>query len=144
MSDEKKAPCSDCKYCNGKGGRWDDESIDQWYWCEHCDAAQEYYAPILEKKKRKENRHHELRAKVLSGQPWSIEEQLEVWELLTGEKIEHGKRCKRCDGQGWFIMFDNTVQVGTVDRGLKTTCSCDRGYTVRPTWMGEVPRCLDK
>jgi septal ring factor EnvC (AmiA/AmiB activator) len=32
-------PCSECQECNGFGGRWDDEAIDQWYWCCHCDAA---------------------------------------------------------------------------------------------------------
>lgn len=131
MSDEKKAPCSDCKYCNGKGGRWDDESIDQWYWCEHCDAAKEHYAPILEKKKRKEKRHHELRAKVLFGQPWSIEEQLEVWELLTGEKIEHGRRCDACNGDG--TQFSEL----TWERVDCPKCEDHPGYTVRPTWMGE-------
>ena len=32
-------PCSECQECRGLGGRWDDEAIDQWYWCCHCDAA---------------------------------------------------------------------------------------------------------
>ena len=26
----------DCEECNGRGGRWDDESIDQWYPCRSC------------------------------------------------------------------------------------------------------------
>lgn len=34
---------SDCNVCNGKGGRWDEESQDQWYWCDNCDAAEKYY-----------------------------------------------------------------------------------------------------
>ena len=25
-----------CMKCNGKGGRWDNESIDHWYSCEEC------------------------------------------------------------------------------------------------------------
>lgn len=33
-------PCSECAECNGRGGRWDEEAIDQWYWCRHCDAAE--------------------------------------------------------------------------------------------------------
>ena len=131
-------PCDNCEHCHGKGGRWDDESIDQWYWCEHCDAAQEYYAPILEKKKRKENRHHELRAKVLFGQPWSIEEQLEVWELLTGEKIEHGRRCEKCGGEG--VTDSEYMALTNPPRVIMQKCpACINhpGYTVRPTWMGE-------
>ena len=27
---------TDCDECNGRGGRWDDESIDQWYPCRSC------------------------------------------------------------------------------------------------------------
>ena len=123
--------CDNCKYCSGKGGWWDEESIDQWYWCEHCDAAKEYYAPLREKKQRKEKRHHELRAKVLFGQPWSIEEQLEVWELLTGEKIEHGRRCDACNGDG--TQFSEL----TWERVDCPKCEDHPGYTVRPTWMGE-------
>ena len=33
-------PCSECAECNGRGGRWDEEAVDQWYWCHHCDAAE--------------------------------------------------------------------------------------------------------
>lgn len=34
---------SDCAACNGKGGRWDEESQDQWHWCNNCDAAEKHY-----------------------------------------------------------------------------------------------------
>ena len=83
-------------------------------------------------------RHHELRAKVLFGQPWSIEEQLEVWELLTGEKIEHGKRCERCECTGSITQICKSGQHQI--SATTVPCSCDNGYTVRPTWMGEVVR----
>jgi len=36
-----RPPCSECLECGGRGGRWDEEAIDQWYWCRHCDAAEE-------------------------------------------------------------------------------------------------------
>jgi hypothetical protein len=29
----------DCRACSGRGGRWDTESIDQWYPCEPCDGS---------------------------------------------------------------------------------------------------------
>ena len=80
-----------------------------------------------------DRRHHELRAKVLFGQPWTIEEQLEVWELLTGERIERGRRCKTCDCSGTYEEWQ--PRKGFVD------VPCDdcngTGYTVRPTWMVE-------
>ncbi len=39
-----------CFDCNGRGGRWDDESIDQWYPCEKCqsdDTEQQVINDIL-------------------------------------------------------------------------------------------------
>lgn len=35
-----------CQHCYGTGGRYDDDSQDQWYWCEHCDASKRYYERI--------------------------------------------------------------------------------------------------
>ena len=33
-----KISSCDCEECGGLGGRWDEESQDQWYWCRNCDA----------------------------------------------------------------------------------------------------------
>ena len=85
-----------------------------------------------------DRRHHELRAKVLFGQPWTIEEQLEVWELLTGERIERGRRCSQCNGEGVtgseYISLTNPPRVITQKC---PACKDHPGYTVRPTWMVE-------
>lgn len=35
-----------CEYCYGRGGRYDDEIEDQWYWCQHCDASKRYYERV--------------------------------------------------------------------------------------------------
>lgn len=31
-----------CEECGGRGGRWDDECQDQWYWSGRCNAADDY------------------------------------------------------------------------------------------------------
>lgn len=36
LSERMKEARSDCEECGGRGGRWDDESIDQWYPCRKC------------------------------------------------------------------------------------------------------------
>lgn len=41
-----KTDSSNCEMCYGKGGRWDDESQDQWYWCNYCDASEKYFRRI--------------------------------------------------------------------------------------------------
>ena len=34
---------SECDKCLGQGGHEDPESIDQWHWCDKCDAATKHY-----------------------------------------------------------------------------------------------------
>lgn len=88
-----------------------------------------------------DRRHHELRAKVLFGQPWTIEEQLEVWELLTGERIQHGRRCNKCDCSGRvvkdFMKYGLHLGPGGLDLFMDCRDCNGSGYTVRPTWMME-------
>lgn len=71
-----------------------------------------------------------LRKKVLHGYTWTPEEQREVWQLLTGERIEPGKRCPRCGGDS------RTWHEGT---GTLVCLACDAcqgsGYERVPTWM---------
>lgn len=43
-----KIACTDCEVCYGKGGRWDDEATDQWYWCDNCDAGVDYVKQLRE------------------------------------------------------------------------------------------------
>ena len=43
-SDSLRCSSSACEKCNGTGGRWDDESIDQWYPCSECNGAHAQYS----------------------------------------------------------------------------------------------------
>lgn len=117
--EEETGIASVCLVCGTEA-----ESIEQ---CERCNA---------------------LRKRLLFGQPWSMDEQREVWELLTGERIEHGKRCERCECTGYIQpRITETVHITVggdeVDRydveSTPARCKdCNgSGYTVRPTWMGE-------
>lgn len=76
----------------------------------------------------------ELRRKLMFGHPWSMEEQRQVWELLTGERIEWGRRCNYCECSGKARKHVGNAQSAMVNCKL---CQ-GSGYTVRPTWMGEV------
>jgi hypothetical protein len=46
---------SGCDVCNGKGGGWDEESQDQWYWCENCDAGNKHYEQVKARRKKQES-----------------------------------------------------------------------------------------
>jgi len=43
ISDASLCSSSECDKCFGQGGREDPESIDQWHWCDKCDAATKHY-----------------------------------------------------------------------------------------------------
>lgn len=97
----------------------DEERRDITRWRPNITHESEFTIPI--------EAHDRLRKKVLFGQTWTQEEQLEVCEMLTGERIQHGRRCNYCECAGRI----NYTTVHEVD------CpKCNgSGYTVRPTWM---------
>lgn len=71
-----------------------------------------------------------FRKKLMFGQPLTLDEQLALWEAVTGETFEYGRRCSRCHGNG------KTNWNGAIERRIPVTCdNCKgEGYSVVPTW----------
>lgn len=76
---------SDCDVCNGKGGRWDEESQDQWYWCENCDAADKHFEQARAMRKKQESRASAF-AGFFLGWDNSEPPQLWVWRGEPGDE----------------------------------------------------------
>lgn len=75
-----------------------------------------------------------IRKALLFGHLPSMPDLLSWWEATTGERIEHGRRCDECGGDG---KSREKRQHG-IYYGYSDCSECaGRGYTVRPTWMGE-------
>lgn len=73
-----------------------------------------------------------IRQKLLFGQVPTMDELLQWWEDTSGERIEHGKRCERCQCSG-KIKRD----AGSSYKDVPCDDCQGSGYSVRPTWMEE-------
>lgn len=71
-----------------------------------------------------------IRKALLFGHYPSMNDLRDWWQATTGECIEWGERCQYCDGNGNIAS--------EVWEGPCIMCKDHPGYTVRPTWMGEV------
>lgn len=71
-----------------------------------------------------------FRKKLMFGQPLTLDEQRDLWEAVTGETFEYGRRCSRCHGNG------ETNWKGAIPLEAPVTCdNCKgEGYSVVPTW----------
>jgi hypothetical protein len=65
--------------CNGKGGRWDEESQDQWYWCDNCDAGDKHYEQANAMRKKQESRASAFAGFFLG---WDNSEPPQLWVWL--------------------------------------------------------------
>lgn len=101
-----------------------------------------------------------IRKALLFGHYPSMNDLIDWWQATTGERIEWGRRCERCGGEGSngslsktfiglkpryspnaeLVMENNDYFLAQSDGTMKRMCgNCNgSGYTVRPTWMGEV------
>ena len=78
---EKKIVCKECEYCSGKGGRWDEECQDQWYWCDYCDALDKHL-------ERKFANRVPSKAELLVAR---INDYLDNGGLFNPEHVDHNK-----------------------------------------------------
>lgn len=71
-----------------------------------------------------------FRKKLMFGQPLTLDEQRALWEAVTGETFDYGRRCSRCHGDG------KTNWTGAIQLKVRVTCdNCKgEGYSVVPTW----------
>lgn len=76
---------SDCDVCNGKCGQWDEESQDQWHWCDNCDAADKHYEQTKAMRKKQESRASAF-AGFFLGWDNSEPPQLWVWRGEPGDE----------------------------------------------------------
>jgi hypothetical protein len=76
-------------------------------------------------------RMQRIRQRLLHGMWPEMSDLLAWWEATTGERIEHGKRCEKCNGTGKSLVhcYDGCPP-------MESPCPfCKNGYSVRPTWM---------
>lgn len=76
-----------------------------------------------------------IRTRLLHGQWPEMSDLMDWWEATTGERIEWGRRCVICDGQGRLKSNSGDKRPGYEYTGCP---GCSNGYSVRPTWMGDV------
>lgn len=75
-----------------------------------------------------------IRTRLLHGQWPEMQDLMDWWAATTGERIEWGRRCVICDGQGRLKSNSGDKRPGYEYTGCP---GCSSGYSVRPTWMGE-------
>jgi DnaJ-class molecular chaperone len=57
---------------------------------------------------------------------------VDLFEAVTGERIQPGVRCERCDGRGERVTFWD------IPAEIRKCVSCQgTGYEVLPSWMEE-------
>lgn len=76
-----------------------------------------------------------IRTRLLHGMWPEMSDLMDWWEATTGERIEWGRRCVICDGQGRLKSNSGDKRPGYEYTGCP---GCSNGYSVRPTWMGDV------
>lgn len=74
-------------------------------------------------------RMQRIRQSLLFGHYPSLDDLRDWWQATTGERIEWGRRCNYCDGNG---NVPSEYYEGPCE-----ACKDHPGYTVRPTWMGD-------
>lgn len=79
-------------------------------------------------------RMQRIRTRLLHGQWPEMSDLMDWWEATTGERIEWGRRCERCDGRG---RSKEVQRVGCFYGYVGCNDCQGSGYSVRPTWMEE-------
>lgn len=79
-------------------------------------------------------RMQRIRTRLLHGQWPEMQDLMDWWEATTGERIEWGRRCERCDGRG---RSKEVQRVGCFYGYVGCNDCQGSGYSVRPTWMGD-------